>query len=147
MSLNEHQARGVLVTFEHVDRLLRTIERLAVPSTSPFSREQRDVPPEVARELEVATAEVRRVMLQALDALGIGVSNAPVSARQAIDAYLLFADTALEELTPAELRGYGAVDEQAAAELASHVRVLHELLREARAAVRRATSDSSDRSR
>jgi GTP-binding protein EngB required for normal cell division len=115
--LNEHQVRHVVSTFAHVDGLLSDIERLARDDLSPFAKERPDLAPEEARLLQSFISLARTRMLTALDRLGIPRPQPNISARWSAGTALTFADIALSEITESSLRGYGAIDPAAAAEL------------------------------
>jgi GTP-binding protein EngB required for normal cell division/ElaB/YqjD/DUF883 family membrane-anchored ribosome-binding protein len=115
--LNEHQVRHVLATFARVDGLLQDIERLVREELSPFANERPDVAPDEARLLRAFVAQARARMLAALDHLGIPRPAPATSARWSAGTALTFADIALSEVTESTLRGYGALDPAAGAEL------------------------------
>lgn len=115
--LNPNQIRHVLARFSHVDELLRSIEQVTRSDLSPFSSERPDLSPDEARLVLAFVAQARRRMLAALDRLAIPRPEPNVSARWSVQTSLGFADLALAELGPAELKGYGDVDPDAAAEL------------------------------
>lgn len=133
--LNENHVRHLVATFDHVDRLLRAVGRLCQTDDSPFARERQDLSVEEIRMLRAAIATVRDRMLAALDRLGVRRPAPSASTRQAAIANLLFADIDLSELTIADLRGYGAVDELTAAEVGALATELRLLIGRARTAL------------
>lgn len=126
--LNEHQIRRVLATFTHVDGLLEDIDRLATDALSPFAKERADLAPDEARLLRAFEAQARARMLTALDRLRIPRPQPAASARWSVTTSLTFADITLSELTESALRGYGAVDAAASAELLALVADLRKLM-------------------
>ncbi|MEJ2218568.1 MAG: dynamin family protein [Gemmatimonadota bacterium] len=96
--------------FAHVNELLETVVRLAREDLSPFSREQADLSPYEARMLLAFVGDLRRQMLEALAHLGIEAPRPSVSGRWSALTTLMFVDSALSDLTPRSLRGYGGLD-------------------------------------
>jgi len=133
--LNSAQARSVRATFTHVSSLLEGVLHLARGDVTPFDRRHPDLGPEEARELIALVASIRERMLEAMTQLGIPLPEADGSARWTALTALSFAEIALADLTPRELRGYGPVEEEAAravADIASDLQRLvtraHEVL-------------------
>lgn len=108
--LNANQERWVATTFAHVDTLLGAIDRLTMESISPFQRERPDLSPDEGRLLRALTAQLRRRLVEALDVLRLPHPERTQSARWSVGTTLTFVTIALSELTPASLRGYGALD-------------------------------------
>jgi GTP-binding protein EngB required for normal cell division len=127
--LNEHQVRRILATFGHVDDLLKSVEALAHPDTSPFSRERPNLSPDEARLLLSFVSGARSRMLAALDRLGIPRPEQNLSARRSASTALLFAQVSLSELNTRSLRGYGALDQGAGAEVTAVAADLETLMR------------------
>ena len=134
--LNENQVRYVFSLFRHVDRILEEAVRLAEREPSRFGRVRKDVPPDRARLLRAHISRARSRLLSGLDRLGIARPEPKGSARWAIETSLRSARISLSELRRDGLRGYGAVDRKAAAELEALAIELEDLLAEAAAAVR-----------
>jgi len=133
--LSDAQARHVRTTFVHLDSLLESVEAALRPA-SPFSRVRQDVDATDARLLESYAAAARSRMLAALDRLGVARPEPVVAAHWSIETALQFADIALSELDAGGLRAYGAVDDEAAAEVTALAADLRELLRRAIEVVR-----------
>lgn len=131
--LNEFQARHVEATFAQIDRLLGTIETLGQPKTSPFARERADISPEEARFLGAFAQQMRSRMIAALDRLGVPRPRAVLSARNTAGVTLRFAQIALADLSASSLRGYGALDPTAAAEVEALASDIEELIGRAHA--------------
>jgi GTP-binding protein EngB required for normal cell division len=127
--LNEHQVRRILATFGHVDDLLKSVEALAHPDTSPFSRERPDLSPDEARLLLSFVSGARARMLAALDRLGIPRPEQNLSARRSAGTALLFAQISLSELNAPSLRGYGVLDQEAGDEVTAVAADLETLMR------------------
>jgi hypothetical protein len=127
--LNENQVRRILSTLGHVDDLLKSVEALAHPDTSPFSRERPDLSPDEARLLLSLVSGARVRMLAALDRLGIPRPEQNLSARRSASTALLFAQVSLSELNTRSLRGYGSLEQAAGAEVTAAAADLETLMR------------------
>jgi hypothetical protein len=114
VALNPAQARSVRATFTHVSNLLEGVLRLARGDVTPFDRQHPDLKPEEAHEVVTLVASIRERMLEAMTQLGVPLPEADGSARWTAHTALSFAEIALADLTPGELRGYGSVDDKAA---------------------------------
>jgi len=117
LGLNESQVRRVLSTFTYVDDLLRSVESLTHPDPSPFARERPDLSPDECRLLLSFVSGARSRMIAALDRLEIPRPEQNLSARRSVSTALLFGEISLSELETRSLRGYGAIDEAAGAEV------------------------------
>lgn len=127
--LNEHQVRRILATFGYVDDLLKSVEALAHPDTSPFSRERPDLSPDEARLLLSFVSGARARMLAALDRLGIPRPEQKLSAGRSASTALRFAQVSLSELNTRSLRGYGSLDQAAGGEVTAVAADLETLMR------------------
>ncbi len=136
MALNDVHARAVTASFTHVSELLDGVQKLARNDLNPFDRQHLDLTPAEARRLETLAATIRASMLEALDALGIGVPQPDGSARWGARTALLFGDIALSELTGGELRGYGDMDPDDESRIASVVKDVRRLVARARELLR-----------
>jgi hypothetical protein len=114
VALNPAQARSVRATFTHVSNLLDGVLRLARGDVTPFDRQHSDLGSEETREVVALVASIRERMLEAMAQLGIPLPEADGSARWRAQTALSFAEIALADLTPGELRGYGSMDDEAA---------------------------------
>jgi nucleoside-diphosphate-sugar epimerase len=112
--LNPAQARSIRATFTHVSNLLDGVLRLARGDVTPFDRQHFDLGPEEAQEVVALVTAIRERMLEAMTQLGIPLPEVDGSARWRAQTALSFAEIALADLTPGELRGYGSVDDEAA---------------------------------
>lgn len=109
--LNPAQARALKAAFTHVSDLLEGVLRIAQGSLTPFDRQHVDLTPEEAGKLIVVVPAIRARMLEALGKLDVPTPEADRSARWTIRTALSFAELALSEVTPAELVGYGPLDD------------------------------------
>ena len=130
--LNENQIRRVVVTFSQVDALLDEVERLARSEPGALVGKRADFSENEARPILAAVKEARAGLLDALDRMGIPRPKPTASARWAARANLTFADIALSDLSPSNLKGYGDVDAVAAAELVAHADDLRSIITRAR---------------
>ena len=125
--LNEHQQRRLVVTCQHVDRLLADLERsfTEAHSTSPFGRYANDLAPAEQRLVHDYLARLRAQLLRMLDGQGLSPTPRRIGVRHSILTHLAYVDVAVEELKPHYMRGYGAVAPEAAAALNGIVEELH----------------------
>lgn len=108
--LNHAQARSIRATFTQVSDLLEGVLRVARGDASVFERQQADISAEEADQLVDLVGSIRAGMVEALVELGIPKPEADGSARWTARTAFSFAEMALAELTPQDLRGYGPVD-------------------------------------
>jgi GTP-binding protein EngB required for normal cell division len=136
--LNESQARRVSATFSEVNRHLEHVASAARLERSPLSDVRADLDPDVGRLLAAFVGLAQRRLVATLDRLGIPRPKDDIGAAWSIGTALRFADIALSELDRASLRGYGAVDDAAAAELEALAAELRALLGRATAMLQEA---------
>jgi GTP-binding protein EngB required for normal cell division len=134
--LNENHIRRILTTFGYVDDLLRSVDALAHPDGSPFAREHPDLSPDEARLLLSFVSGARARMIAALDRLDIPRPEQSLSARRSVSTALVCGEIALSELEARALRGYGALDPAAGAEITALASDLQSLLRRGAALLR-----------
>jgi GTP-binding protein EngB required for normal cell division len=108
------------------------VESVARGDLSPFAKEQPDIASDEARLLQSFIALVRSRMLTALDRLSIPRAEHKLSARWSAETSLTFAESSLSDLDGEHLKGYGAVDEAVATELAALAADVRGVLRRAR---------------
>jgi len=118
-SLNEHQARRLLVTCQHIDKLLGQIEEILNTTTSKaaFPRYAADIVPAQCRTIQDYIARVRAQLIRVLNGQGIMPEKPSIPVSRAIHVMLLSIEIAVEELSPQDMRGYGAVPDSVATEL------------------------------
>ncbi len=126
-ALNENQQRRLIVTCQHVDRLLADLERsfIEAQSNSPFGRYADDLAPAEQRLVHDYISRVHTQLLRMLDGQGLSPTPRRISLRHSILTHLLYVDVSVEELKPHYMQGYGAVAPQAAAALNGIVEELH----------------------
>lgn len=117
--LNEYQQRRLLVSCEHIDRLLSDVERIltASASRSPFPRWNDDTSPVQRKVTQDYIASLRAQLVRVLDGQGVSRPSPNINAIHAIRVTLNFVDIAAEELKPKYMRGYGELAEAKLPEL------------------------------
>ena len=125
--LNEPQQRRLVITCKYIDNLLSDIEHAlhSATSPSPFPRYIIDVTPEQARVIEDHISRLRSQLLRTLDWQHLKPEPPEIPVTRSIITDLAFVEIAIEELKPRQLRGCGAVPEDAVDELN---KVIHDLL-------------------
>lgn len=127
-TLNRDQARCLRTTCRHIDGLLCDIEAVlnAAESGAAFPRYIPDITPAQRRTIEDSIVQIRKGLLRALD--GVPGEAAAVPASRAVHTALVAAGIAAEELKPKYMRGYGDLEEGAAAGLNGVAGELHRLI-------------------
>jgi GTPase Era involved in 16S rRNA processing len=112
-ALNEYQRRHLLVSCQHIDKLLTDIEEIGqVPSGgSLFPRHVATLTPLQRKLVQDYVSAVRSRLLTVLDGERIPIPPAYGQDNFAIRTALTFVDIAVEELRPKYMRGYGAIPE------------------------------------
>jgi GTP-binding protein EngB required for normal cell division len=118
-SLNDNHKRHLLNTFQHVDNLLAdALQALnSTEAPSPFQRYVPDTLPIQRKVLADYIANLRGTMVRILERHGIAVPKARISSIWAFQTTLSSARTAVEELAPKYMRGYGNLPDDAARDL------------------------------
>ena len=126
-SLNEHQARYLRVSCQHIDKLLGDIEDILNISTSraTFPSYILDLDPAQRRTIEDYIARLRAHLIRILDGQGIPRDQPHIPASRAIHATLIAIDIAAEELKPQHMRSYGNVSRDVAKDLNGIAAELH----------------------
>jgi GTP-binding protein EngB required for normal cell division len=117
--LNEHQIRRLLVSCEHIDRLLSDVEQIltASASKSPFPRWSDDTSPVQRKVTQDYIARLRAQLVRVLEGQGVNRPSPNINSIHAIRVALTFVDIAAEELKPKYMRGYGEIAESKLPEL------------------------------
>ena len=118
-SLNEFQQRRLLVTCEHIDKMLSEVESVLYQASSKtvFPKYRSEVTPAQQRTIENYIARIRAQLLRVLDGQNIPRKKPSIHARHSIHVSLTFVEIAVEELYPKHMQGYGSVPESVATEL------------------------------
>ncbi len=127
--LNENHQRRWLATARYVDGLLSEIELILAGVQSPFARYLDDVPADRKEALRRFAADLRQALVRALAAEDVEPGLPTASALHTIRTDINFIDTAIEELKPRYLRGYGAVPAAAAPSIEAAVDRLQAMVR------------------
>ncbi|HUK37124.1 MAG TPA: dynamin family protein [Vicinamibacterales bacterium] len=118
-ALNESQQRKLIITCQHVNRLLADLEHAFVEaqSNSPFGRYVNDLAPAEQRLVQDYIARIRTQLVRVLSGQGLPPTPRQTGVRWSILTHLAYVDVAIEELKPHYMRGYGAVAPEASAAL------------------------------
>jgi len=130
--LNENHKKNLLVTFQHLDKILSEFECLldvVIPrcALQPYVN---DVDPDLREALEKSCDRLREAMRRILEEKNIQAAKPQRSVLNQIKVTLVFADIAVEELRPKHMKGYGHLSEAAEDELNAIVAQLKALIRE-----------------
>jgi GTP-binding protein EngB required for normal cell division len=127
-SLNEYQRRRLLVTCEHIDKMLSQIEDVLNQSSSKsvFPKYASEIPLKQKRTIEAYIGRIRAQLLRILDGQQIAKHRPSISPTHSIRVALTFVAIDAEELAPKRMQGYGSVPEAAATDLHG---IVGELLR------------------
>jgi GTP-binding protein EngB required for normal cell division len=117
--LNEHQQRRLLISCQHIDKLLSDVEEIlnASVSRSPFPRWSDDTSPVQRKVTQDYIARLRAQLVRVLEGQDIAHPGSTVGSIHAIRVTLNFVDIAAEELKPKYMRGYGELSESIMPEL------------------------------
>jgi hypothetical protein len=115
--LNGPQSRAILCGFLDVHRRMAELEALLTPGRMPsaFSEYVTDLSPTEAQVVQDYFARIRTAMLAHLRELEIPLEIRRTSLRWALQAGISFIGTAVDELRPSKLRGYGELGPEASA--------------------------------
>lgn len=119
VGLNEFQARHLKVACQHIDKLLTDMEEVlhSSESKSVFPRYVPELAPVQRKTIEDYTARLRSQLLRALSSQRIDAEPSRIGEAHALHTLLTFVEIALEELTPEDMAGYGAVAPEAVTDL------------------------------
>lgn len=121
----ESQTNHLVGTFRHVDHLLELIEAAVTDSRGGlFPGDVQDLNAERKREILAFVAELRDRMAEKMKKYNLELPPPKTTASHAAASALSFIGIAFDDLRPSEMRGYGQVSENAAAELQD---MIHEL--------------------
>ncbi len=118
-SLNGSHERRLSVTCRHIDKLLSDMEGALNASASrlAFPQYVANISPAQRRGIADCITRIRAQLVRVLDGQHIERPVADIPVSRSLRAVLAFIDTAVEELTPECMRGYGEVPADAAVEL------------------------------
>lgn len=131
--LGDAATRHVRATLAHIDRLLGSALRhggISVPSA--FSHEYDDFTADEVFLLSETAAEIRTLLLQLLEALGISPEPPTIPARWTVQTNWQLAEVALAELTEGSLRAWGGADPELERRLVAGAQRLRTRLADAR---------------
>jgi hypothetical protein len=141
--LNDNHRRRVFATCKHLDKLLASIETTAAACAPEgggalFHRHAQSLSPDVRAEVAAWVRQFREMIKGVLARHRIALPPPVDDQRFAIASTLGFMDLDMEELRPEHMKGYGVLDDRAAAdldaivgELRAHIQVLVSRLQQA----------------
>lgn len=117
--LNENHRRHLLISCQHIDKLLSDIEAIlnASAANSPFPKYTDDTSPVQRKVTRDYLSRIRAQLVRVLASLNIEHPGAKTSSVFAIHTILSFISISVEELKPKYMRGYGEVHQNAIPEL------------------------------
>src|SRR5208337_3740271 len=136
--LSQNHRRHILQGFLSVHKRMAELEALLVESatSSPFSQSVKDVSPTECRVVQDHFARIRAAMRAHLDDLGIPLEVRPTSVRWTFETSLMHLQTAVDDMGPKQLAGYGPLDPTGQAAVARIQDDLTRLLERVRAYLR-----------
>ncbi len=128
-NLGENQRRRILVTFQHIDRLLSL-------SLQSFARSLSDLQPRIVQDVSSSKLIqiqnhielIRDQMNTFLKQVGIEVPERSKPSSWILKTNLTSVGIALDDLSPSKMRGYGDMDSAAARELTQTLQEIHKLV-------------------
>jgi len=107
--MNENHQRRLLITFQHVDRLLSEAERImnSETSESPFPEYSQDSTSVQRQVTHKKIMALREMMRRTVDGLKIAHAQSKIGAVWAAHNHLAFASLALVEIQARYMKGYG----------------------------------------
>lgn len=130
--LNENHKKNLLITFQHLDKILSEFECLldvVIPRCA-LQHYVNDLDPDLRKAIEKSCDHLRKTMCRILEGKNIHADKPQRSVLNQIKVTLIFADMAIEELLPKHMKGYGQLSEAAENELNAMVAQLKDLIRE-----------------
>jgi GTP-binding protein EngB required for normal cell division len=126
--LNAYQRQTILFGFRDVHHRLANMEAMLAQSLidSPFSQYVNDLSPTERKVIQDYFGRIREAMQTLLHEAGISLEVHRTSLRWALQGGLIFLDSAVSEIAPERLTGYGELSEEGRAEAE---RIQHELRR------------------
>ncbi|NLI80654.1 MAG: hypothetical protein GX443_03055 [Deltaproteobacteria bacterium] len=111
--LNEDHKKHLLITMEHLDESLTSIEHIldSKPS-SPFDHFIRDITPDQNELITKRIAVIRQLMAYTLKRLDIPLREPRKSALRMIDTSLVFMELTLMETGVKNILGFGEISEE-----------------------------------
>ncbi|MGA3211144.1 MAG: hypothetical protein ABSD20_07530 [Terriglobales bacterium] len=118
-SLNSRQARNLLITCQHIDKLLADMEDAFNSSDSrkAFPQYIPDLAAAQGKVIQDFIARIRSQLLRILDGQGIARPQPSIPVTRSLHVVATFIQIAVEELRPRHMRRYGEISEPAAMEL------------------------------
>ena len=128
---NEAQARRLLATASHIDKLLLEIEEvLSASSSGGFPKYRNPLAPVQVRVVRDYIKRLRQQIVSVLADLGIALPEPRFDSTFSIRVSLQFIQIALEEIAPRRLDGYGTVPEPLVKPLAGGIQEMTGIIRQ-----------------
>ncbi len=116
--LGEFHKRRILVTFQHIERLLnQSVHALAQTQSDLQQRNVQDIPPSKQLQIESHIRIIRNQMRGLLKRFQIDLPEPSTPSSWILRTNMTSVDMALEDLHPQKMKGYGEIDSVAAGEL------------------------------
>jgi hypothetical protein len=124
------QQNRLRITCQYIDKLLSDVEDIlhTATSQSPFPRYVVDISPAQIRVVEAHIRRLRSQLVRTIAWQQMKAMPPDIPATRAILSTLTFVDTAIEELKPNYMRGFGPLPDDAVSELNGVVHELRALL-------------------
>jgi hypothetical protein len=127
--LGEYHKRRILVTFQHVDRLLsQSLHVLTRTRSGLQPNHVQDLPPSKVLQTQTHIDLIRDQMSSFLRRFEIAVPERSKPSSWVIKTTLSSVEIALEDLTPSKMRGYGHMDSAASSELTQTIQEMRKLV-------------------
>lgn len=128
---NEPQARRLLSTASHIDKLLLEIEEiLSASSSNVFPRYKNALAPVQVRAVRDYIKRLRQQMIHVLEDLEVTLPEPAFDSTFSIKVMLQFIQIALEEIAPQRLVGYGTVPQSLLKPLAGGIQEMTGIARQ-----------------
>ena len=129
MALSEYHKRRILVTFQHVDKLLiQGVQASARVNSDLQPRYVQDISQSKLLRIQNCIEVIRDQMSSFLRRFEIVLPERSKSSSWILKTNLTSAGIALDDLSPSKMRGYGDMDSAAAQELTQTLQEIHGLM-------------------
>lgn len=127
--LGEFHKRRILVTFQHIEKLLsQSLHVLARAQSDLHELDLKDISPSKRPQIENYIKLIRKQMRGFLERAKIDLPKPSTPSSWILRTNMTSVDIALEDLYPKKLRGYGDMDPAAASELTHTLQEIRKLL-------------------
>jgi hypothetical protein len=127
--LGEHHRRRILVTFQHIDKLLSQILHAIAQANSDMQPHHvQDISPSKLLHIQNHIELIRDQMSKFLKQFGIVLPERSKPSSWILKTNLTSIGIALDDLSPSKMRGYGNMDSVAAGELTLTLQEIHNII-------------------